>query len=189
MLAAVSRPAPATADRTEIYVDPERTEVVRSDLTTVQEAAKTAPRKALASSLMALALARAKASAADPDATHFVMSDDSPTERSIRPPLPADATLLLPPEPASPAVASQAAGGVRPLPPEPARPGPVGVDPAAQARPLTSADANEATTVFRPVQGPAMAEPAGDRFKRALIWTNIVCFAVVLLVMLWLLIT
>jgi hypothetical protein len=167
--ARVPRLAPAIADRTEIHAHPERTEVVRSNVATVQEEEKTAPRRPLTSSLMALALARAKAGAADPEATRLVTSEDSPTEKNVKPPSPADPTLLLPPEPASPVA--------------------VGVVPAAQARPPTLADTNEATTVFRPVQIPAIPKPAGDRFKKVLIWINIVCFSVVLLVMLWLLIT
>lgn len=190
ILAGVSRPTPAIADMTEIHAGPERTEVVRSDVATAQDEEKTVPRKSLTSSLVALALARAKASAADPDATRFVTSDDLPTEKSVKPLLTADTTLLLPPESASPVVAGfRAAGDVRPQPPKPARPEPVGLQPAAEARPLTVADPNEATTVFRPGQAPTIPKPAEDRFRKALIQVNIVFFSVGLLVMLWLLLT
>ncbi len=178
VLAGVSRPAPAIADRTEIHAYPERTEVVRSAAPTVQEEEKTAIRKPLASSLVALALARAKASAADRDATRFVTGDDLPTEKRVKPLLPPDTTLLLPPEPASPVVASRAAVDVAHLEPSEAQPG-------TEARP----DPNATTAVLKQLKVPMIPKPAEDRFKKVLIWVNIVCFSVVLLAMLWLLTT
>ncbi|MBZ5715392.1 hypothetical protein [Nannocystis pusilla] len=176
-------PASAVSDRTEIVpsvhrptpANLERTEIVGAGVTTVREEEKTAPGKGLRGPL---ALAQAKASAAVPVASPRSIAGDDPSTGTIaEPPLPADTTLLLPPEPARPVPT------VGPPPFDPPPREPVAVRPTAEVR-APAADPAEATAARA-----SSSKPAGGRFNKASIWISVLCFAGLVVAVLWLLMT
>ncbi|MFZ6185233.1 hypothetical protein [Nannocystis pusilla] len=173
-------PAPPVTDRTELLPSvPRSTEVVRADVAIVGGEQRTASGKPL---IGPLALAQAKASAAVPiPIPRATAGDEPPPATIITPPIPADTTLLLPPEPAGPAPT------VGPLFVDQRPREPIGVQPTAEVRP-PAAEPAPATAMSASARPSTSSKPAEKSFKKASIWIYVACFAGLVLALLWLLI-